>query len=423
MKALTKFMIVTGSVTATITATMAVMASPAFAATGTTWTVDKSNNACSDAGAGTAAQPFCTITRGAKAALPGDTVLVNPGTYAEVVSPPKSGAAGSPITFRAAGPGVVVSGGASQFKISSRSWITVDGFTVTGTTVDGIAVSSSTNIVLTGNTVSFAGKPVSGSVKRGIKLSSSSLVTVSGNTVHHNTDAGIYLDGTTHDVQVVGNTAYANARQYTRAAPGIDVRGYANTVTRNVSHDNEDSGLQFYTGAHDNLVTDNVTYDNGDHGIDDLGAANQRIISNTVFHNVTAGINAEGSSTGVVIRNNISVDNGTPSSPRTKGDIRVDSTSQTGSVVDDNLVFQDAAATYYTWGTTQYASLAAFQAATGQEAHGISASPLWVNQTGRDFHLTAGSPAINTADTSVAGQPAADIAGIAPHNDRGAYER
>lgn len=420
MRKMTKFAAFTGSVTAVA---MVAVSTPAFAATGTTWAVDKANGACSDSGPGTAAQPFCTITRGAKAAQPGDTVLVNPGTYAEVVAPPRSGVAGSPITFRANGSGVTVSGGASQFKISSRAWLVVDGFTVTQTTADGIAVSSSTDIVLTHDTVSYAGKPVSGSVKRGIKVTGSSRLTISGDTVHHNTDAGIYLDGSTHDVAVIGNTAYANARQYTRAAPGIDVRGYANTVSANVSHDNEDSGLQFYTGAHDNLVTDNVAYDNGDHGIDDLGAVNQRIVSNTVFHNVTAGINAEGGSTGVSIRNNISVDNGTPTSPRTKGDIRVDSTSQTGSVVDSNLVFQDGAATYYTWGTTQYGSLAAFRAATGQEQHGTSAAPLWMNQAGRDFHLAAGSPAVDTADLSVSGQPAADIAGKAPHNDRGAYER
>jgi parallel beta-helix repeat protein len=422
MKKMTKFAAFTGSVTVTAAA-MVAMAAPAFAAVGSTWTVDKNSGACSDTGAGTTAQPFCTINRGAKAAQPGDTVLVNPGSYSEVVAPPTSGIAGAPILFRANGAGVTLSGGAAQFKIASRAWLVVDGFAITATSVDGIAVSSSTNVVLTHNTISYAGQPTSGSVRRGIKLSASSQVTVSGNTVHHNTDAGIYLDAATHDVAVIGNTAYANARQYTRAAPGIDVRGYANTVSGNVSHDNEDSGLQFYSGSHDNLVTDNVAYDNGDHGIDDLGAVNQRIISNTVFHNVTAGINAEGGSTGVSIRNNISVDNGTPSSPRTKGDIRVDSTSQTGSVVDSNLVYQDSAATYYTWGTTQYSSLAAFQAATGQEAHGISASPLWVNQAGRDFHLGAGSLAIDSADLSAVGQPAADIAGATPHNDRGAYER
>ena len=65
------------------------------------------------------------------------------------------------------------------------------------------------------------------------------------------------------------NLTTNNAAGYARLAPGIDVRTSSNVVADNVSHDNEDSGLQFYTGASSNLVYGNVSYDNGDHGIDD----------------------------------------------------------------------------------------------------------------------------------------------------------
>ena len=46
--------------------------------------------------------------------------------------------------------------------------------------------------------------------------------------------------------------------------------GSNNTVRANVSHDNEDSGIQFYTGGDNGMAALNVTYNNGDHGIDDL---------------------------------------------------------------------------------------------------------------------------------------------------------
>ena len=52
-----------------------------------------------------------------------------------------------------------------------------------------------------------------------------------------------------------------------RAAAGIDVQSPSNTINRNISHDNEDSGIQLYNGANNCLVFDNVSYGNGDHGL------------------------------------------------------------------------------------------------------------------------------------------------------------
>src|SRR5207249_1597921 len=73
----------------------------------------------------------------------------------------------------------------------------------------------------------------------------------------------------------------------------------------------------------------------------------------------------------------------------------------------------------------------------GQEAHGIQADPKWASPTGGDFHLLAGSPAIDSADSGVTGQPSTDVeghprvddpatpdsgAGPRTYDDRGAYE-
>ena len=241
-------------------------------------------------------------------------------------------------------------------------------------------------------------------------------------TVDQNTDSGIYLVSGTNAVTVKGNTAYGNARGYTRAAPGIEVRGTSgNRIEANVSYNNEDSGIQFYTGASDNVAVDNILFNNGDHGIDDLDSPRQTFVGNSVFHNVTAGINVEanssGGSAGAVIENNVSVDNGL-NSPRTSGNIRVDSNSNTNVTLNYNHVFLSTSGTMYTWGTTQYPSLAALRAAVpAVEANGVQADPLWASKppasyglpvgpgpTATDFELTTGSPAVNSANAAVAAQ-------------------
>ncbi|MEO8556511.1 MAG: right-handed parallel beta-helix repeat-containing protein, partial [Actinomycetota bacterium] len=352
-------------------------------------------------------------------------------------SPAKSGTPSAPIVFRAQpGANVFVTSTTSGFKLSSRSWITVDGFIIQGTGDDGIYVSGGSNLTLTNNTISYSGLPQSGEIERGIYLSGVSNSTVTGNATHHNTEAGIYLSSSTNHVLVGGNRSWANARGYVRAAPGIDVRGYDNVVTGNTTFANEDTGLQFYNGAARNTVTNNLTYDNGDHGIDNLGATNQVIVANTVFHNVTAGINREGGSTGGYVVNNISVNNGIDS-PRTKSNIRVDATSTSGTSVDWNLTWLNTSAVDYIWGKTSYSSLSAFRSATGMETHGIEANPLFVNSTAGDFSLTLDSPAVDSAFADATSQPSVDLlgkprvdvpgvidtgAGSRTYDDRGALE-
>jgi parallel beta-helix repeat protein len=439
----------------------AVWAQPAGAAASVLY-VDKNNPSCTDSGSGTSSAPFCTIGKGASVAVAGQTVQVASGTYSELVTVGHSGSAGSPIVLTAApGASVTVSGMANGFKVSGKSYVTIQGFTVRDTTSYGIYVTGgSSNVTVSGNTVrsttsygihikdssdvtvsgndvSGAGKRVSGSTKYGIKFANSTSSLVSGNVSHDNSEAGIFLDSTTSGVEVTGNHTFGNARGYTRAAPGIDVRGHDNTIDRNVSHNNEDSGLQFYSGSHDNLVVDNLAYGNGDHGIDDLNSTGQRIISNTVYKNVTAGINVEGTSPGATVENNIAVDNGI-NSPRTKGNIRVDSNSTSRTTVDFNLVYLSVSdQVMYVWGSTKYSSLAAFQAATGQEAHGVQADPQWVSAGSGNFHLESDSPAVDSANSGVSGETSTDLegngrvdapstpntgAGPRSYDDRGAFE-
>jgi len=401
--------------------------------------VAKNNPACSDSGPGTAAQPYCSIRPAAAAAKAGDTVQVGSGTYGEAVTVASSGTASAPVTFTAA-PGATpkLTGAANGFSITGLTYVTVAGFEVTATTADGIVVKSSSHVTLRDNHVSFAGQPANGATAKGIRLEGTSDSTVEGNTVDHNTDFGIYLlSGSTRN-EIVSNRVASNARVYTRAASGIRLYSApGNTISSNVSHDNEDSGIESYTGANNETIVNNVTYANGDHGIDNYQSAGQRIVSNVVNNNVTAGINLEGGSSGGSLANNASVDNGI-NSPRTSGDIRVDSTSTSGTAIDYDIVNQRVAqTTMFQWGSGFYYTLADLTAATGQEAHGRQADPLWTAPASGDFRLRAGSPAIDSANSGASaeldkdadGSPRRDDAGtpntgVGPraYDDRGAYE-
>jgi len=410
----------------------------ARAATGATLYVDQQNPNCSNSGSGTATQPFCTIGAAAAVVSAGQTVQVAAGTYTENVGVSHSGTSSAPIVFTAApGATVTLSGGSSGFTLSSVSWVTVSGFAVTQTSTYGFNVTNASNITLSGNHVSYAGQPVSGQTRAGIQLSGVSNSLVSGNVSDHNSDYGIKVVGNSTGNELRGNQTFNNAEGWQRAAAGIRLyQSPGNVVDRNISHDNEDSGIESYPGANNTLLYDNVTYNNGDHGIDDYGVTGQRIIANTVYKNVTAGINVEGNSTGATIADNISVDNGIKS-PRTHSDIRVEQGSTAGTTMDSDLVYLSSPDTLLIWNSVSYSSLAAFQAATGQEPHGLQANPLWKDPTSGDFHLIAGSPAIDSADSGVSGWPATDIEGTAriddpatpntglgpvPYADRGAYE-
>lgn len=147
-------------------------------------------------------------------------------------------------------------------------------------------------------------------------------------------------------------------------------------------------------------------------------------------------MNFEGGATDTTLSNNISVDNGI-NSPRTVGNIRVDSTSTPGTVMDYDLVYLSQLGTMIVWGDKKYSSLAAFNTSTGKENNGLQVDPLWIDPVSGDFHLSVGSPAVDSANSGVSGARIYDIEGIPrfddssvpdagtgprTYDDRGAYE-
>ena len=97
---------------------LALVASTANAAT---FYVNNQSAAATDAGAGTLAQPYRTITAAVNQRGGAGTIIeVLPGIYREQVSVSASGVAGNPFVIRASGPGVVIEG--SESFATATQW-------------------------------------------------------------------------------------------------------------------------------------------------------------------------------------------------------------------------------------------------------------------------------------------------------------
>ena len=81
--------------------------------------------------------PIYTISQAASLAKPGDTVLIDPGTYSEEVFLTTSGTPTAPITFEAQTPGTVIINAANfaqaiSSNFANTRYINLDGLTVQG---------------------------------------------------------------------------------------------------------------------------------------------------------------------------------------------------------------------------------------------------------------------------------------------------
>ncbi|CAM3002110.1 right-handed parallel beta-helix repeat-containing protein [Rariglobus hedericola] len=119
--------------------------------------------------------------------------------------------------------------------------------------------------------------------------------------------------------------------------------------------------------------------------------ANIRIYNN-LFYNTYWGVGVSVPVSGE-FRNNIiwSDAHASPQRRFTVGSIIAGQT-----FVSDNNIIQDKGTNVMaSWLGTTYNDLATYQAGSGQEANSLTASPAWVSPGSGDFHLQAGSPAIN----------------------------
>ncbi len=190
-----------------------------------------------------------------------------------------------------------------------------------------------------------------------------------GGSVHDNGDntgfrhglnigdvADILVDG----MKIYNNMGYGVHIYHSGTGPDGSVRV---TVRNNVVYNNGTATGQcgiLYAGASDSLVYNNVVYNNGS-GSNGCGIAIGRagLANNIGVYNNTVTGNA-GSPGGIYIQ------------------------SGSGNIIRDNIIWNNQPADYYDFGTSATA-----------DHNLIGINPRFVNEAGHDYHLQAGSPAID----------------------------
>jgi hypothetical protein len=207
-----------------------------------------------------------------------------------------------------------------------------------------------------------------------------------------NHDAGIHMngdlsqggDGIISGALISGNRIYNNGLG---GGSGINMDGVQNSrIENNLLWNNHSSGISLYD-------------------IDGAAGSSGNVVVNNTIHQSADGrwaLNIQSGSTGNAVRNNILL-----SQHSFRGAIDISSDSLAGFTSDYNAVISRFTAD----GGDSILSLSQWQSATGQDAHSFVTMPaaLFANWTAGDYHLKAGSPAINHG-TSV-GAPATDLFG------------
>ncbi len=347
----------------------------------------------SDANAGTQNQPFRTLNTAVSVLQPGDTLLIGSGTYAEYLNNviPSGQSWSVPVTV-ASVPGSIViikppvgADNVVRFKDNSQ-FIILSGlvFDAANATYFGIKFD-----VNPGQPTPHHIRIINSEVKNGniqgiITSPDANYLEFINLSVHDNGhndfQHGIYLEGSYNTIS--GCTFYNNAGWGIHLYGGTDSFNviYNNRIYDNAHVGTRGFGIGVYIGQ-GNLVYNNLIWGGNDGGINvDFGATNTKVYANTLYNNRDYGIFVGSASVGTEVKNNIIV-------------------QASGIALTDH-------------------------GAGTQLASNLLTDPLFVDVSAANFHLRAGSPAIDRGSTLP--EVPVDFDGVSrPQNgvyDIGAYE-
>jgi len=382
----------------------------------------------SDTAGGSSGAPWRTIQRALTTVKAGDVVTVEDGTYAGLACDGVSGTSSAPIVFRSRNRwGAKITSATADstqdfIQLSSCSFITVDGFEVSGAPRSGIAILGNQNdgsdargVIIQncfshdngGGTVAgrhdgvFSGFAMDLTIQdnridttgeHGIYVSNAAdnpailrndVSNTGANCIQINADLSTGGDGLISNLRIEGNTV-----RNCKGAAGFNLDGAIHGVARNnVIFNAAKAGITLFMGdgaeaSHDNLIVNNTVYDpvGSRAAIQVAAGANNNVIFNNIFISQTTALQVE---------------------------------TVTGLQHDYNLVSS------YT-GT----------AASAHEATPADPAALFMDAAGGDLRLAALTPALavdrGTASFSGMSAPTTDVLGAArpagAGYDIGAYE-
>jgi len=335
-----------------------------------------------DSGAGTAANPYCSIQDAVNAATNGDVISIANG----------EGYTYSPITITTSGLTLAAPTGATIENTIGGAALVING--ASSVTLSGLGASSlnSTALVIEGSS--------------GINFDS-------GGAIGNGNAPSISIDGTSSGITI----------SRTQLTPTYD--------------DEADTGISIASGARNIDLASNVMADYQSGAIQAVGVSGLDVVGNTIQRSCGGAVAVTGSSTGVSIENNVFVDinssNCSSGSLTWNADVTVDSTSAAGTTSDYNdFALYGSTDTDdtspYSWAAATYASLSAFQGATSQGTHDTNDTTTWgeLNAANTWWNMQAvpawGSPAVYSANLSAPGALITDLRGKSPYNTRGALQ-
>jgi parallel beta-helix repeat protein len=371
-----------------------------------------------NAGPGTAAAPWATLQHAADVVGAGDRVNVLPGNHTGFYLE-ASGTAASPIEFVAQPGAIITQRNATTpdgINLEGSSHVVIDGFAVTGMPRAGVrsvlgdfvtirnvhAYNNTRWGIFTGfdDDLLIENNETSGSaIEHGIYVSNSGdRPVLRGNKSYNNRGSGIHMngdlseggDGIISNALVTGNWIYGNAAfsgSTYGGGSGINMDGVQDSrIENNLLYDNHASGISLYSidGAE--------------------GSTGNLVINNTIHQPAQSrwAVNIRDGSTDNTVRNNILLND-----HEFRGAISVWEDSIAGFASDYNVLLSR----FTTDDGDSVQTLAQWQAATGNDAHSIVATPtsLFVNASGFDYHLKPGAAAVDAGSSLQA--PAIDFFG------------
>lgn len=208
---------------------------------------------------------FQTIGAAAARVRAGDTVIVGPGTYKEGIVDPAGGTAAAPVIFMADPTGGMTADPAGQvvvdttgvldnqgqaipgFRLSGASYVTVDGFLITGGGTAGVQVRLNSDNVTIQNCEIFRN---SGD---GVLVQSSMNVTLFDNAVYSNTRRGIAVVGSAN-ARLINNTVALNEDRGVFLGSRNNVASPNAVLRNNILQDNLAVNVQVTTEPESSLV-------------------------------------------------------------------------------------------------------------------------------------------------------------------------
>ena len=224
---------------------------------------------------------------------------------------------------------------------------------------------------------------------------------------------GIYITGATSAPLIQGNVISNNRVWIGGAGIYVESPSATSTIESNLIKDNNQASAQWVDhqesaggiALHNSpaVVRNNIIVGNVHTGLNLYGSAasSASVVNNTIADNTWDGISLYGASP--TIANNLLVGNGDYG-------ISEENTSA-DPAVSYNLFHDNTDGVYLDEGETPHLTTTTLNALVAEAHDNLDGDPAFVDQAGGNYHLTAGSPAIDVGDNNAPGLPDTDFDG------------